>query len=103
MSNTRSPSVLREFLEGEASGGIVLMGAAALALIVANSPPEMRNRIMGVLAMCIGMQPLGVLALGVLAEQLGPQNGTLITGGTGLLIVAACVLIWPEMRRSRKA
>jgi NhaA family Na+:H+ antiporter len=30
--------VLREFLEGEASGGIVLMGAAALALIVANSP-----------------------------------------------------------------
>ena len=38
MSNTRSPSVLREFLEGEASGGIVLMGAAALALIVANSP-----------------------------------------------------------------
>jgi NhaA family Na+:H+ antiporter len=38
VSNTRSPSVLREFLEGEASGGIVLMGAAALALIVANSP-----------------------------------------------------------------
>jgi NhaA family Na+:H+ antiporter len=34
----RPLSVLRDFLEGEASGGIVLMGAAALALIVANSP-----------------------------------------------------------------
>jgi hypothetical protein len=31
-------SVLRQFLHGEASGGIVLIAAAALALIVANSP-----------------------------------------------------------------
>lgn len=31
-------SLLREFLDGEASGGIVLMAAAALALVVANSP-----------------------------------------------------------------
>ncbi len=38
MSNRRPTSILRQFLEGEASGGIVLMGAAALALIVANSP-----------------------------------------------------------------
>ena len=34
----RPTSVFREFLDSEASGGIVLMGAAALALIVANSP-----------------------------------------------------------------
>ena len=34
----RPLSLLRAFLESEASGGIVLMGAAALALIVANSP-----------------------------------------------------------------
>ncbi len=31
-------SILREFLDGEAAGGIILMVAAALALIVANSP-----------------------------------------------------------------
>src|SRR5438445_10530216 len=31
-------SVFREFLDGEAAGGIVLMVTAALALIVANSP-----------------------------------------------------------------
>ncbi len=36
---TRRPvSVFREFLDGEASGGIILIVAAALALIVANSP-----------------------------------------------------------------
>lgn len=32
------PSALRRFIDSEASGGIVLMAAAALALIVANSP-----------------------------------------------------------------
>ena len=34
----RPVSVFREFLDGEAAGGIVLMVVAALALIVANSP-----------------------------------------------------------------
>lgn len=32
------PSAFREFLSSESAGGIVLMGAAALALIIANSP-----------------------------------------------------------------
>ncbi|HEU0134937.1 MAG TPA: Na+/H+ antiporter NhaA, partial [Allosphingosinicella sp.] len=34
----RPRSALRDFLGSEAAGGILLMGAAALALIVANSP-----------------------------------------------------------------
>jgi NhaA family Na+:H+ antiporter len=35
---TRPRSALREFLRTEAAGGIILMGAAALALVLANSP-----------------------------------------------------------------
>jgi NhaA family Na+:H+ antiporter len=38
MRDEKPKSILREFLDGEAAGGIVLMAAAALALIVANSP-----------------------------------------------------------------
>ena len=34
----RPASIMRRFLDSESAGGIVLMGAAALALIVANSP-----------------------------------------------------------------
>src|SRR4051812_24313049 len=34
----RPMSVLRDFLESEAAGGLILMGAAALALVIANSP-----------------------------------------------------------------
>ncbi|WP_376096693.1 Na+/H+ antiporter NhaA [Roseomonas sp. CCTCC AB2023176] len=37
-ARTRAPSALRRFLEAQSSAGLVLMGAAALALIVANSP-----------------------------------------------------------------
>ena len=37
-SPTHPRSALREFLESEASGGVLLMIAAALAMIVANSP-----------------------------------------------------------------
>jgi NhaA family Na+:H+ antiporter len=38
LTSPRPPSALREFLRSEAAGGIVLMAAAALALVVANSP-----------------------------------------------------------------
>ncbi|MBZ9865729.1 Na+/H+ antiporter NhaA [Mesorhizobium sp. CA15] len=38
MQDKRPNSILREFLDSEAAGGIILMVAAALALIVANSP-----------------------------------------------------------------
>ena len=34
----RPVSMLRAFLDGQASGGLVLMAAAAVALVVANSP-----------------------------------------------------------------
>src|SRR3712207_9089972 len=37
-SSRRPPSVLRALLDNEAAGGLVLMAAAALALVVANSP-----------------------------------------------------------------
>ncbi len=35
---SRPISIMRRFLDSEASGGLTLMAAAALALIVANSP-----------------------------------------------------------------
>ncbi|MEC3909834.1 Na+/H+ antiporter NhaA [Sphingobium sp. CR2-8] len=38
LSRAKPLSALRQFLEGQASAGLVLMGAAALAMIVANSP-----------------------------------------------------------------
>lgn len=39
LSRMRRPaSTLREFLDNEAAGGLVLMAAALLAIVIANSP-----------------------------------------------------------------
>ncbi|MEM0996461.1 MAG: Na+/H+ antiporter NhaA [Bacteroidota bacterium] len=36
----RQPKIVRDFLQKESAGGLLLMGAAALALIIANTPLE---------------------------------------------------------------
>jgi len=83
--------------------GGACFGSMQSTLIVSNTPLEMRNRIMGVLAMAIGAQPLGVLLVGWLSERFGPDYGLMATSGTGILIMAAFAVIWPEMRKPRKA
>ena len=55
LERTRPPSALRSFLNSQASGGLVLMAAAALALVVANSP-------------------LGSLYFGALQTYVGPLS-----------------------------
>src|SRR5690606_5356541 len=37
-ARARPASALRDFLQGEAAGGVILMAAAALAMLVANLP-----------------------------------------------------------------
>ena len=53
------------------AGGI---GSAAFAnmqtsLIVLHAPAHIRSRLMGLLTVCIGMGPLGILLVGVLADR----------------------------------
>ncbi len=59
-------SALRNFLATEAAGGILLMAAAALALIVANSPLYPTYQ-------AVLHAPLGP----VLTDKLGPMNAHL--------------------------
>ncbi len=71
------------------------------ALIISSSPPEMRTRVMGVLSMCIGFAPIGMLFVGVLANQLGAVTGVLILSSLGILAMIGTMIAWPEMRRTR--
>jgi MFS family permease len=53
-------------------------GSAAFAnmqtsLIVLHAPAHIRSRLMGLLTVCIGMGPLGILMLGFLADRVGPM------------------------------
>jgi MFS family permease len=58
-----------------AAGGF---GSAAFAnmqtsLIVLHAPAHIRSRLMGLLTVCIGMGPLGILLVGFLADRVGPM------------------------------
>ncbi len=85
--------------------GFGLSGFAAMqsALIIANTPPERRNRVMGVLATCIGSGPFGILMVGMLADILGAATAVLVMSVIGVALMVGAVLYWPEMRKLRDA
>ena len=65
-------------------------GSAAFAnmqtsLIVLHAPAHIRSRLMGLLTVCIGMGPLGILLIGVLADRFGPMLAVDIVGIAGFV------------------
>jgi MFS family permease len=75
-----------------------LSGAAFATLqatiVYLAAPTEMRSRMLGVLSVCIGTGPLGFLLLGWLADRIGAAQATALTGGLGLLALAATRPMW---------
>jgi MFS family permease len=68
------------------------LGGAAFSIMQAtlvylSSPPEMRSRMLGVLSVCIGVGPVGFVALGWLADAIGAPWATAASGSTGLLML----------------
>lgn len=57
-------------------------------LMLTEAPASMRSRLMGIVTVCIGTGPLGVLAAGALARELGPRDAVLVMAGLGLLATA---------------
>ncbi len=86
------------------TAGLGVSGFAAMqsVLIFSTAPPEIRSRVMGVLAMCIGAGPIGVLHVGLMAKWFGAQNALTIIGLEGLASIVACALIWPELYRRNR-
>ena len=76
------------------------LGTAAFSnmqttLILVEAPAAMRSRVMGIVTMCIGTGPLGILAVGLLSEWLGPAAAILTMtcfGLAGLGLVWVCLL-----------
>jgi predicted MFS family arabinose efflux permease len=58
-------------------------------LMLTEAPAEVRSRLMGIVTVCIGTGPLGVLAAGVLSDRLGPRGAVLAMGIVGLVLTAA--------------
>lgn len=74
------------------AGGIGFSGFASMQILIAlrTAPPALRGRSLGVVGLAIGVNPLGNVILGLVAERTGPQAalaGFALLGLCGLAIV----------------
>ncbi|MDP1836930.1 MAG: MFS transporter [Reyranella sp.] len=76
--------------------GTAGFGNMQSTLMLTEAPPEMRSRLMGIVTVCIGTGPLGILAAGAISDQIGPPYGprgaVIVMAVVGLLLTA--VLAW---------
>jgi MFS family permease len=79
---------------GLSSAGFSVMQATMIYLL---APPDMRSRMYGVLSLCIGVAPLGFLAIGLLADALGAPAATALMGALGLLALVATRRGWRRL------
>ncbi|HUN39647.1 MAG TPA: MFS transporter [Acetobacteraceae bacterium] len=80
-------------------------GSAAFAnmqtsLIIIHAPPHVRSRLMGLLTVCIGCGPVGILLVGMLAALLGPLHAVDAVELVGLAAVIAAGLVWRRKERA---
>jgi len=72
-------------------GGFGTAGFANMqtTLMLTEAPPEMRSRLMGIVTVCIGTGPLGVLLAGFLADASSPRHAVMIMALVGLALTIA--------------
>ncbi|WP_198369830.1 MFS transporter [Roseomonas rosulenta] len=81
-------------LSGVGGAGFAIMQPT---LVFLATPVEMRSRVLGLLSVCIGLGPIGFLALGGLAEIAGAPAATAMMGLAGLAAMAAARRWWKHI------
>ena len=79
--------------------GLAAFSATQSTLILMASPPEMRSRMLALLAVGIGIGPLGILNIGLMARLFDAPNAVLIVSIEGLIALGVAAFIWPSLRR----
>ena len=82
------------FLMGVAESGFAAMQTTLVLLSV---PDRVRGGVMGILSACIGTQPLGTLAIGLLAAAIGTPLTFTVNALAALLVIVPLAL--PLVRR----
>jgi predicted MFS family arabinose efflux permease len=81
--------------------GMAAFAAMQSAIMIYTASPAMRARVMGSVAMVIGLGPIGQINIGLLADLIDPRTAILITGGIGLFTVMVAGIMIPILRSSR--
>jgi MFS family permease len=68
--------------------GTAGFGNMQSTLMLTEAPAEVRSRLMGVVTVCIGTGPLGQLAAGAIAGEIGPRGAVFVMAVAGLLLTA---------------
>jgi MFS family permease len=91
-------SLLLNLICGVSVGSFSVLQSSILILA---ARPEVRSRVMGLLAVAIGAGQLGgMLHVGLLADWLGAAAAVQLMAVEGLLALTLAALLWPEMRRA---
>jgi MFS family permease len=69
------------------------------ALVMTTAADDMRGKALGLLSVCIGILPFGMLSLGGVAEAVGPSAGVITGVVFGLALMGIWVLRSPESQR----
>jgi len=79
--------------------GLAAFSTTQGALILMATPPEMRSRMLGLLAVGIGIGPIGILNIGLMATLFGPSRAVMIVSIEGIVALAFAAVVWPMLRR----
>ena len=81
--------------------GMAAFAVMQMILPMYAAPPGMRVRIVGLMAMTIGVAPLGLAHAGLLAEWLGAQNALLVLAAEGTLATLVVLARYPALLTTR--
>jgi MFS family permease len=79
--------------------GMACFGTLQSSIILLSTSDEMRSRVMGILVLAIGGDPLGQLLIGTLADRVGVQATLAGQAGAAVLALALIVAWLPGMLR----
>lgn len=96
LSRTFALSLLALFASGMGIAGFATMQSTIMFVV---APPAMRSRLMGVLSVCIGMGPIGMIHVGYLADLIGAAMAVLTIALEGLIALGLIAWLWPELWR----
>ena len=82
-----------------AATGMGLFGSTQSTLVMTSVEPALRGRALGLLSTAIGVLPLGMIALGELAEVVGARAAIATSAVTGLVALGAWLWHRPDVLR----
>jgi predicted MFS family arabinose efflux permease len=79
--------------------GMGLFGSTQSTLVMTSVDPALRGRALGLLSTAIGVLPLGMIALGELAEAVGARAAIVTSAVVGLVVLLAWLWHRPDVVR----